>query len=61
MTSQARIRTQDRPLPFKALTALILGFALLLAQALSAAARGAPESFADLADQISPSVVNITT
>lgn len=61
MTSQARIRTQDQLLPFKALTALILGFALLLAQALSAAARGAPESFADLADQISPSVVNITT
>ena len=34
---------------------------LLFAQALSAAARGAPESFADLAEEISPAVVNITT
>ncbi|MDA7427074.1 Do family serine endopeptidase [Primorskyibacter aestuariivivens] len=33
----------------------------LMAQALSAAARGAPESFADLAERISPAVVNITT
>ncbi len=39
------------------LMALTLG--LLLAQALSAQAR--PESFADLADEISPAVVNITT
>ncbi|WP_208348266.1 Do family serine endopeptidase [Pseudaestuariivita rosea] len=43
------------------LFALILGFAFLLAQAMFANARGAPESFADLADQISPAVVNITT
>jgi serine protease Do len=34
---------------------------LLLAQTVSAPARGAPESFADLAEKISPSVVNITT
>ena len=40
---------------------LVLGVVFLLAQALSAAARGAPESFADLAEQVSPSVVNITT
>lgn len=33
----------------------------LLAGALSAAARGAPESFADLAESVSPAVVNITT
>ncbi|MBT8454658.1 MAG: Do family serine endopeptidase [Rhodobacteraceae bacterium] len=38
-----------------------MGFALLFAQALSAQARGTPESFADLAEQVSPSVVNITT
>jgi serine protease Do len=38
-----------------------LGLALALGQVTDAAARGAPESFADLADQISPSVVNITT
>ncbi|MDV7144553.1 DegQ family serine endoprotease [Tropicimonas sp. TH_r6] len=41
--------------------AVVLGFALVLAQTLGAQARGAPESFADLADKISPSVVNITT
>ena len=39
----------------------LMGFALLLAQAMSAHARGAPESFADLAEEISPAVVNITT
>jgi serine protease Do len=42
-------------------TGLFLAIALLLVQALSAQARGMPESFADLAEQISPSVVNITT
>ncbi|MGY3436365.1 MULTISPECIES: DegQ family serine endoprotease [unclassified Marinovum] len=41
----------------------MLGISVMfvLAQALSAAARGAPESFADLAEGISPAVVNITT
>ena len=43
------------------LLALGLGLSLALAQAPMAFARGAPESFADLAEQISPSVVNITT
>ncbi len=43
------------------LLALVLGFGLSLAPALDAQAFGAPESFADLAEQISPSVVNITT
>ncbi|MDZ4136590.1 MAG: Do family serine endopeptidase [Paracoccaceae bacterium] len=41
--------------------ALIVGLALAFAQANAVAARGAPESFADLAEAISPSVVNITT
>ncbi len=41
--------------------AAALGLTLGLGQADIAAARGAPESFADLAEQISPSVVNITT
>ena len=49
------------PQPARYLAALFLGLALLLAQTLSAHARGAPESFADLAETISPSVVNITT
>ncbi len=43
------------------LLALVLGFGLSLAPAHEAEAFGAPESFAELADQISPSVVNITT
>ncbi|WP_370738626.1 DegQ family serine endoprotease [Maliponia aquimaris] len=34
---------------------------LIVSQSLMASARGAPESFADLAERISPSVVNITT
>ncbi|MEL6523725.1 MAG: Do family serine endopeptidase [Pseudomonadota bacterium] len=41
--------------------AAVIGTALLLGQVQTIEARGAPESFADLADQISPSVVNITT
>jgi serine protease Do len=41
--------------------ALVLGMSLALTQAVRADAFGAPESFAELADQISPSVVNITT
>ena len=40
---------------------LFLGLALVLAQALAAQAQGMPKSFADLAENISPSVVNITT
>jgi serine protease Do len=45
----------------RGLTALVLGASLVLAQAMTVEARGAPESFADLAESISPSVVNITT
>ena len=40
---------------------IILGVALLLAQTLAAAAQSRPDTFADLAERISPSVVNITT
>jgi serine protease Do len=43
------------------LLALALGFGLGLAPVQRADAFGAPESFAELADEISPSVVNITT
>ena len=35
--------------------------AMIMLQAMSAVARGAPDSFADLAERLSPSVVNITT
>ncbi len=40
---------------------LILGVAFLLAQTLVAAAQSRPDTFADLAEKVSPSVVNITT
>lgn len=62
--SQTTQRAISHPLPDKKLSwslAMGLSVALLLLQTLSAAARGAPESFADLAEQISPAVVNITT
>ncbi|MGB1208641.1 MAG: Do family serine endopeptidase [Paracoccaceae bacterium] len=38
-----------------------VSMALVVSQSVMAEARGAPDSFADLAEQISPSVVNITT
>ena len=41
--------------------ALVMAMALLMAQAIAAKAQSLPNSFADLAEQISPSVVNITT
>ncbi|WP_374641999.1 DegQ family serine endoprotease [Tabrizicola sp.] len=43
------------------LLALVLGLGLSLTPVQRAEAFGAPESFAELAEQISPSVVNITT
>jgi len=41
--------------------ALVLGVAMLFAQAMAVQARGTPEGFADLAEKVSPAVVNITT
>ncbi len=41
--------------------ALMLAVALAMGQVIQAEARAAPDSFADLADKVSPSVVNITT
>ena len=70
-TSPIALRTlhhPDRLRPAQALSGLVLGLALILAQSLPAPAQDAatltdarPVSFADLAEQISPSVVNITT
>ncbi|MEM5475888.1 Do family serine endopeptidase [Pacificibacter sp. AS14] len=39
----------------------LIGAIALMLQTVTADARGAPESFADLAEQVSPAVVNITT
>jgi len=51
--------TRSRATPLRAIWLMALTVGLLLAQAIAAQAR--PESFADLADKVSPSVVNITT
>ncbi len=51
-----------RPNPLQIGQMLFLAFVLMVAQAVSSArAAGAPDSFADLAEKVSPAVVNITT
>ncbi len=58
----SHIRTLHRSSgDWRPLAAGLLAFALLIGQPLGAQARGAPESFADLAEKVSPAVVNITT
>ncbi|NBD30126.1 MAG: Do family serine endopeptidase [Alphaproteobacteria bacterium] len=53
-------QTDNRP--FKAtILALFLGAAMVLAQIVPAAAQDRPTSFAELAETVSPAVVNITT
>ncbi len=47
--------------PLRLVQVLMLGLLLLLGQATLLNARAAPESFADLAERVSPAVVNITT
>ncbi len=64
MQTKAITLTRSQWVPARsrqALMAIGLGIALTLGHANGAFARGAPESFADLAQSISPSVVNITT
>jgi serine protease Do len=51
----------SRPSPLQAFWALIVGMALVLTQAISAEAQSRPDSFAELAEKVSPAVVNITT
>ncbi len=53
------VATRTSPAMFRVLALTVLTMALMLAQAIAAYAR--PESFADLAEKISPAVVNITT
>jgi serine protease Do len=50
-----------RQAPLQAFWALVFGTALALAQTMPAAAQSRPDSFAELAEKVSPSVVNITT
>ena len=60
-TSQVTALRTEPSRPARLLMALMIGAALVLAQAPQVFAQSAPESFADLAEKISPSVVNITT
>ncbi|KAA2311478.1 DegQ family serine endoprotease [Pseudooceanicola sediminis] len=59
MNRQALALRSQTPQALRALYMGVLAMVLLLGQTLSASAL--PDSFADLADKISPSVVNITT
>ncbi|EDM73021.1 possible serine protease [Roseobacter sp. AzwK-3b] len=59
MTGQSASIPKVSPSALRALWLTALTMALIVAQALVALAR--PESFADLADRVSPAVVNITT
>ncbi len=61
MRAQAYALRQVQTEYYRGFVALILAVATLLATSVRADARGAPESFADLAEQVSPAVVNITT
>ncbi len=46
---------------YRTLMALMLGLVMLISTALTASAQGRPDTFADLVDQVSGAVVNITT
>lgn len=65
MKSQALVLTEQVPQQSRRmvtwLSALAIGAALALSQATPLAAQERPATFAELAEQISPSVVNITT
>ncbi len=65
MKSKSIAIQQDHQRPRRLLMALIttlaVAFALVLAQVTVAKAQARPQTFADLAEQVSPSVVNITT
>ncbi len=61
MTYQAYARTVRAVHWPQAIWALALGLALIIVQTQSTAAQSRPDSFADLAEEISPAVVNITT
>ncbi|QMU57907.1 MAG: Do family serine endopeptidase [Boseongicola sp.] len=58
----AKVRAiHQTDMPLRAIWLSLLAMALLIAQSLTAAAQSRPSTFADLAEQVSPSVVNITT
>jgi len=52
---------QSPPTQARAFLAFVVAVAVFFTSGVAAFARGMPESFADLAEQVSPAVVNITT
>ena len=61
MESKVMARSSRPPALLHGLWAVVLAAPVLLAQGAAAQPPGAPNSFADLAERVSPSVVNITT
>ena len=63
MTAQVRTLSlpQTHPTQARMFVTLVVTVAVFLTSGLAAFARGAPETFADLAAKVSPAVVNITT
>ncbi len=61
MKPQSLALARENATPLRLFWLTTLSMILIVSQSLMAQARGAPESFADLAETISPSVVNITT
>jgi serine protease Do len=61
VTPQVLTHPTVRPAPLQAFWALVVGTALVLGQAMAAEAQSRPDSFAELAEKVSPAVVNITT
>lgn len=61
MIPQVRERVLVRPYSLQHIWVLLVGLALLILQTMTAHAQTRPDTFADLAEKISPSVVNITT
>jgi len=59
--SRAETRVAEAPGPARALSLWMLLALFALLQAVATTARGAPDTFADLAEKVSPAVVNITT
>jgi serine protease Do len=53
--------TKSNPAFLRSFWLLVMGMAFAIAQVIAAPAKAAPESFADLAEKVSPAVVNITT
>jgi serine protease Do len=59
--AQSLALARQNATPLRLFWLATLSMIVILSQAVMAQARGVPESFADLAERISPSVVNITT